>query len=114
MTAKKTAPRKRKPRAKPEANGHIQDGTISIEVQGGPFNGKTIHMDATVVKLLSERLESKHELPREDEMMVATPEFALELDAVLRGAGYDSTPTIAIHVWARACQYFADLQKKTN
>lgn len=103
---------KRKP--KPEHNGQLIDGTIEIAVQGGPHGGETIRMDATVVKLTAEALQDKHKLTVTDGIIEPTAEFALELDQKLQEMGYKSTPTIAIHAWVTASNYFAELQKKTN
>lgn len=109
MTKRKTVRPKRA-----ESNGQLIDGTISIEVRGGPHDGEKIHMDATVVKLAAEKLQAKHKLPIEDGLMAPTAEFAVDLDKALRGVGYKSTPTIAIHAWIKASEYFVALQKKTS
>ena len=92
----------------------VIDGTITIEVQGGPHDGEKIHMDATVVKLTAEKLQTEHRLPTEDGLMRPTAEFAVDLDKALQGVGYKSTPTIAIHAWIKASEYFLELQKKTS
>lgn len=97
-----------------EDNGHLQDGTITIEVQGGPHDGKTISMDATVVMMVAGELTKKHKLKTERGMTQATPRFAIELDEKLQEMGYSSTPTIAVHAWVKACEYFAAVQKKTS
>ena len=109
MTKRKTVRPKRA-----ESNGQLIDGTISIEVRGGPHDGEKIHMDATVVKLAAEKLQAKHKLPIEDGLMAPTAEFAVDLDKALQGVGYKSTPTIAIHAWIKASEYFVALQKKTS
>lgn len=109
MTKRKTVRPKRA-----ESNGQLIDGTISIEVRGGPHDGEKIHMDATVVKLAAEKLQAKHKLPIEDGLMAPTAEFAVDLDKALQGIGYKSTPTIAIHAWIKASEYFVALQKKTS
>ena len=83
-------------------------------VQGGPHDDETIHMDALVVKLASEKLQAKHRLKIEDGQIEPTAEFAIDLDKALQGFGYKSTPTIAIHAWIKAVEYFVELQKKTN
>ncbi len=116
MTKRKTAGPKRAGRKipRPESNGQLIDGTITIEVKGGPHDGEKIHMDATVVKLAAEKLQAKHKLPIEDGLMAPTAEFALDLDKALQGVGYKSTPTIAIHAWIKASEYFLELQKKTS
>ena len=109
MTKRKTVRTKRA-----ESNGQLIDGTITIEVRGGPHDGEKIHMDATVVKLTAEKLQAKHKLPIEDGLMAPTAEFAVDLDKALQGVGYKSTPTIAIHAWIKASEYFVALQKKTS
>ena len=109
MTKRKTVRPKRA-----ESNGQLIDGTISIEVRGGPHDGEKIHMDATVVKLAAEKLQANHKLPIEDGLMAPTAEFAVDLDKALQGVGYKSTPTIAIHAWIKASEYFVALQKKTS
>ena len=116
MTKRKTVKRagRQIPRPKPESNGQLLDGTITIEVKGGPHDGEKIHMDATVVKLAAEKLQAKHKLPIEDGLCSPTAEFAVDLDNALQGVGYKSTPTIAIHAWIKACEYFVELQKKTS
>ncbi len=97
-----------------ESNGQLIDGTITIVVRGGPHDGQTLHMDATVVKLAAERLQAKHQLEIKDGEIEPTAEFAIDLDKALQGHGYKSTPTIAIHVWIKAVDYFVELQKKTS
>lgn len=114
MTKRKTVKPKRARVARPESNGQLIDGTITIVVQGGPHDGETLHMDATVVKLAAEKLQAKHQLQIEDGQIEPTAEFAIDLDKSLQGFGYKSTPTIAIHAWIKAVEYFLDLQKKTN
>ena len=116
MTKRKTVKRagRKIPQPKPESNGQLIDGTITIEVKGGPHDGEKIHMDATVVKLAAEQLQAKHKLPIEDGGYRPTAEFAVDLDKALQGVGYKSTATIAIHAWIRASEYFVELQKKTS
>ena len=114
MTARKTA-KKPTRRKRAESNGHTNAGTITIDVMGGEYDGQTIRMDVTVVKMVAERVSANHDLQTdEDGMIVATPEFALELDQQLQKMGYNSTPTIALHAWIKASEYFAALQKKTS
>ena len=117
MTKRKTVKRagRKIPRPKAESNGQLIDGTITIEVKGGPHDGEKIHMDATVVKLTAEKLQAKHKMAvGEDGLVEATAEFAVDLDKALQGIGYKSTPTIAIHAWIKAGEYFVALQKKTS
>lgn len=98
----------------PSPNGHFIDGTITIEVQGGPHDGKTITMDASVVSLASVPLEKKHKLVTKGEQIHATAEFLVDLDAKLKSIGYESTPTIALHAWIKASEYLKAIQKKTS
>lgn len=105
---------KRRTTRKPESNGHFQDGTITIDVQGGPYDGQTIHMDASVLQDVGRRLIQEHELPLEDGKYNPTPEFMIAFDARLKDLGYTSTPTIAIHAWVKALDWWSDVQKKTK
>ena len=117
MTKRKTVKRagRKIPQPKPESNGQLIDGTITIEVKGGPHDGEKIHMDATVVKLAAEQLQAKHGLKEDDKGLIRpTAEFAVDLDKALQVVGYKSTATIAIHAWIRASEYFVELQKKTS
>ena len=111
-----TAKPRSKPRRKqqPSTNGKFLDGTITIEVQGGTHDGKTIHMDAAIVQAAAEQLATKHKLKISDGSYQPTPEFLLELDKRLQELGYDSTPTIARHAWIKASEYFTEIQKKTS
>jgi hypothetical protein len=95
-------------------NGQLEDGTITVSVKGGVLNGKTLEFDAMVVKLASEPLEAKHKMRAKGGKLFATAEFAVEFDKKLKELGYESTPTIAIRVWSRAHEYFAEVQKKTK
>lgn len=106
-----TTPRKRKTA---ENNGQLLDGTLSIEVRGGPHDGKTLQMDALVVKAVADKLVAKHELVVKDGRYDYTAEFAIEFDQKLKDVGYDSTPTIALYAWVKAVDYFITVQKKTN
>ena len=102
-------------RKKPATNGQmIQEGQIIVEVQGGPHDGKTITMDAMLVKLTAERLEKKHQLEVDGDQYVATAKFAKEFAEELEGLGYDSSPSIALAAWGRANQWYVDLKKKTS
>ena len=73
-----------------------------------------MEMDASVVKLCAEALERKHELPIVDGVIHPSAAFAAELADNLKSLGYECTPTVALHAWAKASEYFAELQKKTN
>lgn len=117
MTKRKTVKRAGRKVARPkraESNGQLVDGTISIVVRGGPHDGETLQMDATVVKLVAEKLQAKHSLPVKDGHIQPTAEFAIDLDRALQDLGYKSTPTIAVHAWIKAVEYFIELQKKTS
>ena len=57
--AKRSSPKKtvaKKPDKKPAT---VNDGTLTLNVSGGKFNGKSIQMDVTVVELLAARLENR-------------------------------------------------------
>jgi len=110
MTTKKTT--RRKPAD--STNGELVDGTLTIAVKGGPYDGQTLEMDALVVRLAAETLVRKHGLKVKDGWIDATAAFSVDLDKALKEVGYKSTPTIAIRAWEIACRLFAELQKKTN
>lgn len=97
-----------------ESNGHIKDGTITVAVEGGPHDGKTLSMDAMVVKLIADELVETHDLTIDNGKYIATAGFAVDLDNALQKIGYTSTPTIAVFAWVAACDYFAEIQKKTS
>ena len=110
MTKRKTARPKRA-----ESNGQLIDGTITIEVQGGPHGGKTIHMSAMIVNDAAEEVTKKLKMqPDSDGLMTFTPEFKMALDKRLQELGYDSTPEIAMHAQSKAFEYWTSLQKKTS
>ena len=114
----KTATRRKRTaktvRKDPSRNGAVvNDGTIAVTVKGGPYDGQTIEMDITLVKLAAEEMERKHDLPTVDGMTQATTGFAKDLSAELVELGYNCTPAIALHAWVKVCQYFVELQKKT-
>jgi len=112
-TRKKTPPRKRKVAA--ESNGQFLDGTIVIDIRSGPYDGKTLRMDATVVNIAANRLITKFGIkPGDDGLFELPPEFGIELCDRLKELGYDSTPTIALHAWSKAVDYFNMVQKKTS
>lgn len=106
-TTKKVTKRSRKPAA--ERNGHVQDGVIEVKVQGGKLDGKTLTFDPLIVKLTAEGLEAKHKLEEQDGRIIPTADFAAELADSL-----GCTPIVALHVWAKAAEYFYAVQKKTN
>jgi hypothetical protein len=111
--AKKVTRRKR-PTTKPSSNGAVvNDGTIGISVKGGRYDGQTIEMDLTLLKLASEEMERKHDLPTVDGMTQATTGFAKDLSEALVELGYNCTPAIALRAWVEVCKYFVELQKKT-
>ena len=95
-----------------ERNGHIRAGIIRMQIQDGPLDGKTLEMDATIVKMCAAPLQKKH-LTEVDGFYEATPEFAVALSARLIETGYESTPAIAIAAWELAAAYFEEVQKKT-
>lgn len=103
------------PRPKPESNGELIDGTITIEVKGGPHDGKTIHMSAMIVNdVVTEVSKSLNMEPESDGLTTFTPEFKMALDKRLQALGYDSTPEIAMRAQAKAFEYWTSLQKKTS
>lgn len=114
----KTATRRKRTRrtAKkdPSSNGAVvNDGTIGISVRGGQYDGQKIEMDITLLKLASEEMERKHDLPTVDGMTQATTGFAKDLSEALVELGYSCTPAIALRAWVEVCKYFVELQKKT-
>ncbi len=120
MTKRKAAKPKRAGRriARPkqaESNGQFNDGTITIVVQGGPHDGKTIFMSAMIVNDAVNELCTKLRLEADsDGLMTFTPEFKMALDRRLQELGYDSTPEIAMHAQEKAFEYWTSLQKKTS
>jgi hypothetical protein len=111
-TKTKTTRRRQRPAA--ETNGHIQDGELVLVVEGGPHDGKTIKIDPMLFGLESRRLERQHKLEVVDGVMIATADFAKDLQTVMQRLGHPSTPTIAVCVWVKVCEYFAEQQKKTS
>ena len=117
MTKRKTVKRagRKIVRPKPESKGQLIDGTITIEVKGGPHDGKTIHMSAMIVNDAVSELIKKLKLePDSEGLTTFTPEFKIALDKRLQELGYDSTPEIAMHAQAKAFEYWTSLQKKTS
>ena len=117
MTKRKTVKRARRriPRPKLESNGQLIDGTITIEVRGGPHDGKTIHMSAMIVNDAVDEVVKKLKMePDSDGLMSWTPEFKMALDKRLQDLGYESTPEIAMHAQSKAFEYWESLQKKTS
>ena len=117
MTKRKTVKRagRKIPRPKPESNGQLIDGTITIEVKGGPHDGKTILMSAEIVNDAVNELIAKLGLkPDSDGLMTFTPEFKIALDNRLRELGYESTVEIAMSAQVKAFDYWKSIQKKTS
>ena len=112
MTVRKS--RKKTP-GKAESNGELLDGTITIQVSGGPHDGKTISMSAMVVNdAVNELLKKLKIEPESDGLTTFTPEFKIALDKRLQRLGYDSTPEIAMYAQGKAFEYWQALQKKTS
>jgi len=97
-----------------ERNGHINAGVIQMNIQGGELDGETIEMDASIVKLCADPLQIKHKLTVKDGYIEPTAEFAADLCEKLKSMGYRCTPTIGLTAWAKAAEYFAEVQKKTK
>jgi len=119
MTKRKTAgarrTRRKIPRPKAESNGQLIDGTITIEVKGGPHDGKTILMSAMIVNDAAEEVTKKLKMqPDSDGLMTFTPEFKIAFDKRLRELGYESTVEIAMSAQEKAFEYWTSLQKKTS
>jgi hypothetical protein len=117
MTKRKTVKRagRKIPRPKPESNGQLIDGTITIEVQGGPHDGKTITMSASIVNDAVNELLTKLKIkPDADGLTTFTPEFKIALDKRLQELGYESTVEIAMSAQEKAFEYWTSLQKKTS
>lgn len=92
----------------------VSDGQIAITVVGGQHDGKTLHFDAMVVKLAADTLERKHGLKVSQGRIEPTAGFAMDLAKELSLLGYEASPTIAVHAWVKASEYFAAAQKKTS
>ncbi len=115
MTKRKTVRPKRARVSQPESNGQLIDGTITIEVVGGPHGGKTIYMSAMIVNDAVDEVIKKLKMQSDSNgLMTWTPEFKIALDKRLQELGYDSTPEIAMHAQVKAFEYWSSLQKKTN
>ena len=71
-------------------------------------------MDSTLVAMEAQELVKLHKLKEEGGQVQATTAYLQELDEKLQALGYDSTPTIAAHAWAKSSEYFAQVQKKTS
>ncbi len=98
-----------------EDNGQLIDGTITIEVVGGPHGGKTICMSAMIVNDAVNEVIKKLNIEKDDDgLMTFTPEFKIALDKRLQSLGYESTPEIAMHAQVKAFEYWSSLQKKTS
>jgi len=105
---------RRKRTIKPSSNGAVEDGTLTIDVKGGTYDGQTVIMDLMLLRLCSEEARAKHPLEERDGMVEPTAAFVSALDANLRNLGYKSTPAIAVHAWQKMCEHFATIQKKTK
>ncbi len=98
-----------------ESNGEFLDGTIVIDVRSGPYDGKTLRFDASVVNNAANRLVDKFGLkPSKDGVIEYPPEFSIELSERFKELGYDSTPTIALYAWEKAVDHWNMSQKKTS
>ncbi len=116
--AKRKVARKRTARkptaAQPKQAPVIDGGTITLDIQGGEHDGKTIRMDAYLLKIVCERLEQSHHLEVKDGKYQATVPFIQDLDKEIRAMGYPSTPAIAAAAWRAVNARFIELQKKTS
>ena len=109
---KKVATKNTARRKTPPSNGAATQATAGTIVLDH-VDGET-RVDASVVRMAAIPLQKTHRLSTKRGLIEPTPEFAIELAATLGVIYGPMTPTVALHAWSAAADYFVSIQKKTK